>query len=88
MKRMASESLDAYDAEHIREQLIADPRTNALDVQVSLSGSALVLTGHVISEDRRRVICDVVAELAPGVEIRDDLSVTDLTEPQGSEVIS
>ena len=85
---MPEETLDSYDAEHIREQLIADPRTNALDVQVTLSGAALVLTGHVISEDRRAAICQVVAELAPGVEIRDDLSVTDLTEPQGSEVIS
>lgn len=85
---MAEETLDSYDAEHIREQLIADPRTNALDVQVRLSGNALILTGNVASEERRTAICDVVAELAPGVQIRDDLSVTDMSEPEGSEVVS
>ena len=85
---MPDEPLDGYDAEHIREQLIADPRTNALDVQVALSGRALVLTGHVTTEQRRADICQVVAELAPGVEIRDDLTVTDMSEPEGSEVVS
>lgn len=85
---MADENLDSYDAEHIREKLIADPRTNALDVQVRLAGPALVLTGNVASEERRSLIADVVAELAPGVEVRNDLSVTDMTEPEGQEVVS
>ena len=85
---MADESMDAYDAEHIREALIADPRINALDVQVSLAGSALLVTGNVPTTERRDAIAAVVAELAPGVDIRNDVSVIDLSEPTGQEVIS
>lgn len=85
---MVSEPLDAYDAEHIREQLIADPRVNALDVRVELTGSALLVTGNVATEERRTAIADVVTELAPGVEIRNDVSVTSFDEPTGQEVVS
>ena len=85
---MADEALDTYDAEHIREQLIADPRTNALDVQVQLAGAALVVTGNVASAERRDTIAQVVRELAPGVEVRNDISVTSFTEPTGQEVVS
>lgn len=85
---MADDTLDSYDAEHIREKLVADPRTNALDVQVRLSGGALILTGTVASAQRRNLIAEVVAELAPGVAVRNDLSVTDMTEPEDREVVS
>lgn len=85
---MPEEALDGYDAEHIREQLIADPRINALDVQVSLTGDALVLTGNAATAERKQTIADVVAEMAPGVEVRNDITVPQLTEPSGREVIS
>ena len=85
---MVDEPLGTYDAEHIREQLIADPRVNALDARVELAGSALVVTGNVATEDRRQMIADVVAELAPGVEVRNDVSVTSFAEPTDQEVVS
>ena len=82
------QGLDSYDAEHIREQLIVDPRTSALDIRVELAGEALVVTGNVETEQRRQTIAEVVAELAPGVEVRNDVSVTSFAEPTGQEVIS
>ena len=85
---MSDEALDSYDAEHIRERLIKDPRVNELDVQVQLAGTALVLTGNVATEERRQSVADVVAELAPGVEVRNDVSVTSFTEPTDQEVVS
>ena len=85
---MADQPLDSYDAEHIREQLIADPRVNALDVQVELSGGALVVTGNASSEERRTVIGQVVAELAPGIDVRNDVSLVKFTEPTGQEIVS
>lgn len=85
---MADRPLDSYDAEHIREAVIGDPRVNALDVQVRLAGTALVVTGNAATAQQRAVIAHVVAELAPGVEIRNDVSVTDLSEPTTSEVVS
>lgn len=85
---MSRQNVDPYDAEHIREHLIADPRINALDVQVRPGGDGLVVTGNVETEDRRRLIGEAVAALAPGVAIRNDVSVTAMTEPTAQEVIS
>ncbi len=85
---MAEQALDSYDAEHIREQLIADPRVNALDVRVELAGAALVVTGNVATQERRQTIAEVVAELAAGVEVRNDVSVTSFAEPTDQEVVS
>lgn len=85
---MAEPSLDTYDTEHIREALIQDHRVNELDVQVRMVGQTLVVTGNVASQQRRDAITDVVAELAPGVAIRNDISVNDLSEPAGQEVVS
>lgn len=85
---MPSDALDGYDAEHIREQLIQDPRVGALDVQVRLSGGALLVTGNVPTAERKQAIDEVIAELAPDVEVRNDISVTDLSEPTGQEVVT
>ena len=85
---MPGQGLDSYDAEHIREQLITDPRTIATDVRVELAGDALVVTGNVETDERRQTVADVVAELAPGVEVRNDVSVVSFAEPKGQEVIS
>lgn len=85
---MTDTDLDPYDAEHIREQLIANPRINALDVQVRLVGGALVVTGNVGDDERRRLIGDAVESLAPGIEVRNDVSVIDMREPTGQEVVS
>ena len=86
---MTDAALDPYDAEHIREQLIADPRINALDVQVRAAGDSLVVTGNVETEERRRLIGEVVEQLAPqGLEIRNDVTVANMSEPTGQEVVS
>ena len=85
---MADHSLSEYDAEHIREALIHDDRVNALDAQVRLVGQALVVTGNVPTAQRRDAISAVIAELAPGVEIRNDVTVADLSQPDGQEVVT
>ena len=86
---MTDAALDPYDAEHIREQLIADSRINALDVQVRAAGHSLVVTGNVETEERRRLIGEVVEQLAPqGLEIRNDVTVANMSEPTGQEVVS
>ncbi len=84
---MDDEALDIYDAEHIREALAHDARVGALDVHVRVSGGALVVTGNVPTADRRDAITAVVAELAPDAEVRNDVAVTDMSEPPGQEVI-
>lgn len=81
-------TIDTYDAEHIRERLISDPRINALDVQVRPAGDVLVVTGNVETEERRQLIGQTVASLAPGVDVRNDVSVANMSEPTDEEVVS
>ncbi len=78
---------DTYDAEHIRDALIRDPRVGALDVQVRVVGDALIVTGNVASAKHRDVIGVIVGELAPDARVRNDVTVTDLSEPDGQEVV-
>lgn len=82
------EPLTPYDAEHIRDALIHDPRVNELDVHLRQVNDTLVVTGNVASEQRRDAITEVVSELAPDVDIRNDVTVTDLSAPSGQEVVS
>ena len=77
-----------YDAEHIRDALIHDPRVNELDVHLRQVNDTLVVTGNVGSEQRRDAITAVVAELAGDVKVRNDVTVTDLSAPPGQEVVS
>lgn len=82
------EPLTPYDAEHIRDALIHDPRVNELDVHLRQVNDTLVVTGNVASEQRRDAITTVVAELAGDVKVRNDVTVTDLSAPPGQEVVS
>jgi osmotically-inducible protein OsmY len=77
-----------YDAEHIRDALIHDPRVSELDVHVRLVNDTLVVTGNVATEQRRDAITRVVTELVGDAEIRNDVTVTDLSAPSGQEVVS
>ena len=82
-----NDELSTYDTEHLRDALIHDPRVNELDVHVQMVNATLVVTGNVASDQRRDAITAVISELAPEVEIRNDVSVTDLSAPSGQEVV-
>jgi len=63
-----SEDLGAL-TERARRALADDPRLGQLDVCITLRGQRALLTGHVVTEDRRRLVAEVVAEHLPGYEI-------------------
>jgi len=64
----APEDLGAV-TEETRRALADDPRLGQLDVCITLRGQRALLTGHVVTEDRRRLVAEVVAEHLPGYEI-------------------
>jgi len=64
----APEDLGAV-TEETRRALADDPRLGQLDVCITLRGHRALLTGHVVTEDRRRLVAEVVAEHLPGYEI-------------------
>ena len=72
----------------IQNALATDPRVNKLDVKIMVIGSRIHLTGHTSTEERRRIIAEVVSETAPDMEVRNELSVISVAEPAQPEVIS
>ena len=68
--------------EETRRALAEDPRLGQLDVSITLRGQRALLTGHVVTHDRRRLVGEVVGEHLPGYEI-DNATTTmeDFPEP-------
>lgn len=72
----------------VREAIAEDPRTNVLDVRVSLQGEAVRVAGDVASEERRRLIIEVAREQVPAeIELQFDLRVRHYRGPGRPEEI-
>ncbi|HEX6238771.1 MAG TPA: BON domain-containing protein [Acidimicrobiales bacterium] len=87
MSRPASQPGD-YLVRHIQDALASDPRALELGVEVTLAGDRLVLSGTVATEAQRRAIADVVAEVAPGHEIVNQLAVVPHDEAGAAEELT
>lgn len=81
----ARQASDHYLVARIREALAQDARTGDQDLRVTIEGSRLLLRGEVVSEEHKRDVEQVVRECAPGHQISNQLSVSVLSEPSGSE---
>jgi hypothetical protein len=71
----------------IQSALATDPRTGKLDIRIMIAGGKVHLTGETATETRRRIIEQVVAEAAPELEIRNQLTVVEVGEPARAESI-
>lgn len=71
----------------LQQALAADLRVNMLDVKVMVFSDKIHLTGQVSTEERRRAVAEVVAELLPEVEVRNELTVLRINHPHQPEVI-
>jgi hypothetical protein len=78
---------DTYIAGQLERALHADPRTHELGVRVEVNGDDVVLRGQVASAERQRLIARVVEEQAPGLTIRNEVSVTEMLPPEPPEVL-
>jgi hypothetical protein len=67
-----------YVIEHVQRALAQDPRVSALDVEVTLAGGRVFLTGDVPTQERKEAISAVVAEILPDHEICNETSVATL----------
>ena len=64
-----------YREEHIRRALWKDERVGELRIDVSIKGEAVHLRGSVPTRDRRAAAEEVVASMAPGLIIKNELEV-------------
>jgi BON domain len=68
---------EPYLGSRIEKLLAEDPRTSELGIQVRVTGDRVFLRGEVACGDRRARVEEVVREVAPDLDIVDDLAVTD-----------
>ncbi len=75
-------------AQHVRDALAHDPRVAELGVSVTVEPGTVYLSGHVTTEERRDAIATVAAELLAGHEIRNQITVSPLCQPDDMETLS
>ena len=75
---------DPYLVERLREAFVTDVRVNELGLEVSVVAGTAYVRGKVATPERRQAISDLVAEIAPGVAMRNEVSVIDATPRSAS----
>jgi osmotically-inducible protein OsmY len=76
---------EQYLSARLRRALAEDPRTTELGVRVTVRGDHVLLSGDVACEERRAELEAVVHEIAPELQVLDDVRVVGVGEPEGSE---
>jgi osmotically-inducible protein OsmY len=71
----------------LQHALATDSRVNMLDIKVMVRSGKIHLIGQVATEERRRAVARVVADLLPGVEVRNELTVLEVKPPPQPEII-
>jgi len=74
---------------HLEEALARDPRIAEPGVRVHLGGPPLsvVLEGTVAAVGHKAVLTEIVHELLPGAEVRDETTVADYPETDAVEQV-
>lgn len=78
---------DVYLVEHLREALAQDPRVNELELEVTLAGGKVFVSGTVGTNGRRDAVTDVLRELVPEREVVNQTSVLSIGSVPDSERI-
>jgi hypothetical protein len=78
--------LSDYVVGHVEEALACDPRVNEQGLHVAVADGRVVVTGTVSTPGRRHAIAEIVDELLPGHELRNEVTVSsDYPEPAEME---
>lgn len=74
----------AYQAEHVKDHLLRDPRVGELDLHVAIEGRRVVVTGHVSTVERQAAVSTILAELLPEHDLRNETTLSVYPEaPEG-----
>ena len=77
-----------YLPEHIREQLIHDPRVAEQDLKIDVKEQRVMVGGNVATREIREQITAVAHELLPEYEIVNEVVVVSSAEPEDEEPVS
>jgi osmotically-inducible protein OsmY len=70
-----------YVAARVKSALAEDERISELGILVDIRGEQLFLRGQVADARRRALIADVAEEAAPGLTVRNEITVMDVRDP-------
>src|SRR5438105_3877339 len=76
-----------YRGERLRQALAQDLRVAELGLGVEIVDGTVIVTGTVPTEGRRAAVAEVVAELAPGLLVRNDVTVVAPETPGPEELV-
>lgn len=76
-----------YTKGRIMEALTSDERIAEHDIKVYVNNNDIVTKGEVFSEDQRNAINQVIHEIAPKHDLRNQIVVRVIKGPEGSEAI-
>jgi osmotically-inducible protein OsmY len=76
-----------YASEHLRDQLIHDPRVHEQDLTVRVEETRVTVGGRVSTPERQQAVTQATQELMPGKEITNETVVVaqDEPDPDGDE---
>lgn len=77
-----------YVVAKLQQALAADDRVCMLDIKVTVTHGKVHLTGTVPTEERRVAIDTVLSELLPGVPVKNEIAVLELSERSDHEQIN
>ncbi len=76
-----------YTKGRIMEALSKDERIAENDIKVMVSDSCIIVRGEVFTNEQKEAISDVVIEIEPSLELKNQVNVRVLMPPEGSEAI-
>lgn len=89
MTATSEEGLDSpiYTKGRIMEALTGDERIAEHDIKVIVSDHSIVAKGEVFTEEQRQAVYEVIKDIAPQLELKNQVNVRILRAPEGSEAI-
>jgi hypothetical protein len=71
----------------LQAALACDSRVGALDIRITIAHGRVHLTGEVPTEERRANVQRVTKELLPELEVRNEITVLELSESGKPEAV-
>jgi osmotically-inducible protein OsmY len=71
----------------LQEALATDARVGAQDIKINIAHGRVHLTGQVPTEERRDAVQRITEEVAPGLDVRNEITVLELSESVKSEAV-
>ncbi|MFN2614384.1 MAG: BON domain-containing protein [Actinomycetota bacterium] len=77
-----------YLAQRVWDALARDPRTNEMEVRVTVVGNKVFVHGTLATDERREGVYAVIAEVLPEHEIHNQTIVGDFPAAEAAEHVS